>query len=666
MAKIKKNVLTRNKKKNAEKKYASNEYEEAKHLYMQVVKIDQNDIDAWEKLVEINMALGLYDEAENNCHHLIVLSPNKSRAYILSAGCMNSQGKILNALGYLQEAIKFNQNDPAIYYNIGVLQQKLGHDESAIDAYKTAIDLKPDLFAAMNNIGMILLSQKHYDEAIKYLNNAVKITQDDASIYYNLGNAYISRGSYTDAAENYKKAIRISGGHANALSSLGAAESELGEVENALSHHEKAVSIDPNNVGILYRYGKLLHDLFRYEDAIKVFNRIYGINPENQKAICGISASYEKLGKYEDALSILQPILKMDATSINADVAIILASLCNHNNSCVSAIELLKEKYEQQEGISREQKILLGFSLGKLHDSNGMYDQAFKYYTKSNALKNEEIKDIKISYEGITAAINVFSATNTQKYPRSESISNQPVFIVGMPRSGTSLVEQILASHKDVFGAGELLFIEEIAEQLSIYPECSMPYPECITEVTTKILTDESENYLNKINTLATGNPKRITNKAPGNYRYLGLIKMLFPKASIIHCVRNPLDTCLSIYFQNFGNLQPYAYDLKKIARHYCYYKKIIDHWKSIPDIEIYEIKYESLVENQEECSRNLVEHCGLEWDENCLQFHNNKRQLNTASYDQIRQPIYTKSVNRYRHYVKYIKDLENILTTIG
>ena len=239
------------------------------------------------------------------------------------------------------------------------------------------------------------------------------------------------------------------------------------------------------------------------------------------------------------------------------------------------------------------------------------------------------------------------------------NISNTPVFIVGVPRSGTSLVEQILSSHSDVFGAGELTWVGVVASSIQDNLKTDTHYPECIQELTKSNINGLAEQYLRYLHTLAN-NESRITDKMPNNFLHLGLIHILFPNARIIHCRRDPRDTCVSIYTEYFPDGLPYSYNLLKLGAFYKQYERIMDHWRTVIGAGlIIDIDYENLVKNQEEESRRLVKFIGLDWDDSCMDFYRKKRRVNTVSNLQVKKPMYSSSIGRWKHYEKYLQTLD-------
>ncbi len=261
----------------------------------------------------------------------------------------------------------------------------------------------------------------------------------------------------------------------------------------------------------------------------------------------------------------------------------------------------------------------------------------------------------------IDRLIAAFTPERLQSLPRAQHDSKTPVFILGMPRSGTSLVEQILASHPQVHGAGELNNIMRLESGMPDLVGGGKRFPDGLNKLTQEHVDELASHYLEHLAELSP-DALRVTDKMPNNFLHLGTIQLLFPDARIIHCMRDPLDTCLSCYFQNFFAQHPYTNDLGHLGAYYNGYERLMAHWKQTLDLPIFDIRYEDLVENQETKSREMIEFIGLEWDEACLKFHENKRIGRTASYDQVRQPIYKGSVARWRNYESHLEPLRKAL----
>jgi hypothetical protein len=307
----------------------------------------------------------------------------------------------------------------------------------------------------------------------------------------------------------------------------------------------------------------------------------------------------------------------------------------------------------------------LHFALGKLQDELADYDAAFANFAAGNGIEKRPFDHLAnaVFFEHIK---DTYAREKTH-LAVSNNDSTVPIFIVGMPRSGTSLVEQILASHPRVYGAGELTAINYLMTHFDLLTG-NATFPSGAATVSVTVLNEISHKHIKHLRALSDEagmkDVLRVTDKMPHNFICLGLIAQLFPKAKIIHCQRDPLDTCLSIYFQHFNTHHAYANDLTALGQYYRQYDSLMKHWQAVlpSTMPILNINYEALVADQATWSRRLIEFAGLDWDEACMRFFNAKRNVNTPSYDQVRKPIYTKSVERWRHYDAHIASLKHAL----
>ena len=290
------------------------------------------------------------------------------------------------------------------------------------------------------------------------------------------------------------------------------------------------------------------------------------------------------------------------------------------------------------------------------------YGDAFEHYRNGNLLK-DVVFDIHGYTKHVDALIENFDRQHFQRTTDWGNPSDVPVFILGMPRSGTSLVEQILASHSRVHGSGEREEMLQLADRLSEHVNDSRPYPACVDALTEDLSRDIAGHFLGVLKR-ADPHAARITDKMPGNFHHVGLIATLFPNAKIIHCRRDPRDTCLSIFFGDFVGNHPYSYDLTNLGRYYRQYERVMAHWHDVLPGRILDVKYENLVDKQEDWSRRMVKFCGLDWESGCLDFHKNTRNVRTRSNAQVRQPIYRSSIERWRPYEAHLEPLMTALAS--
>jgi hypothetical protein len=362
---------------------------------------------------------------------------------------------------------------------------------------------------------------------------------------------------------------------------------------------------------------------------------------------------FERMGDYDKAWAVVATRFGRDGV---APGTVVLASrVCHRVGECERVVPVLKALLADEQ-VSDSERRGLYFALGALQDRLGNYDAAFAAYAAGNDLKRmgySEGKDAAF----VTSLAAVFDSNRYRVMQPASGTGQVPVFIVGMPRSGTSLLEQILCSHPQVVGAGESLALGRLVERLGDITGTDSVFPEAVLHLDATTLATLADEYLAE---LTTGAPAalRVTDKMPHNFAYIGLIRLMFPDARIIHCVRDPVDTCLSCYFQDFSGFHNYAYDLLHLGGHYLQYRKIMHLWAETLKIPMLEMSYENLVEQPEEQVRTLLDYCGLAWDDACLRFHESGRTIRTASYNQVRTPLYATSYGRWRNYHKHLGPL--------
>ena len=581
-----------------------------------------------------------------------ILRSRKKKIIALAQG-----GQFTEANNMCQALCRRDPKDAEIWLLSGAINGQLGEYNTAIECCHKAIKLQPDYLEAWYNLAQSYMHCNRTHEAIAAYKKTIELKNDYVEAHYNLGYALELTGNYEAAMNCYRKAISIKPDYAEAYCNLGNLMNNLGQGSNgeALRYLQLALKINPAYMqGQLY-LGKALHQNGQIEEALETFDRILEKEPDNIEAISAKAMAWEKQGNYDQARLLLEPLLDC----VDPNIANAFAAVATHHNKTNEAIVVL-EKALQQTSLTKSDARTLHFRLGKLLDKAGDYDSAFDHFQSGNSL---QLTDYNITsdlshFDDIAA---FFSKQRMTDLPRSEQQSQIPVFIVGMPRSGTTLVEQILDSHPDVFGAGELVLVEETASTIGARIAPASKYPTNLEKVTEKILDEFSNRHTTRLKEFSQ-TALRIVDKMPHNFRYLALIELLFPNAHIIHCTRHPLDTCLSIYTYDFNAIHGYSRNLNWLGQYYRKYKELMDYWEQILHIPVMQIKYEDLVLNQEQTTRQLIDFCGLSWNQSCLNFFNNKRSVNTISYDQVRRPIYKQSLERWRNYESHLAPLKNAL----
>jgi tetratricopeptide (TPR) repeat protein len=490
------------------------------------------------------------------------------------------------------------------------------------------------------------LAVPHYREVIRRQPRHVEA-------YVKFSRLLMVLGRSQAASDCLRRALRQCPDDRDVLRLLPQALRDCGEFDAAIECLEKIVQSSPESAEAHFNLGLTLEDQGKLDEAFECFGHALRLNPRFTQAAVSRAGIMEKKGQMREAYEIAQPLA--EAPDAEVDAVVLCAGLERQLGQPAEAVDRLQTMLRRKE-LTNKWRIVAHTQLGQLHDSLGQYEQAFSHFRNANQLKPGNF-DIKRHARMIDQIIIACGHQALASLPRARDRGSLPVFIVGMPRSGTSLVEQILASHPQVFGAGELTDIDRLAETLPSRLGTRSPFPQCLNELTQHVVDQLADEYLSILRALSS-TARYVTDKMPHNYFHVGFIRLLFPTAPIVHCRRDWRDTCLSCYFSNFLASQTFANDLTCLRDYYQQYEKLMRHWDRTLEVPMFEVCYEDLVHHPEPICRELISDLGLEWDEQCLRFHQSDRFMNTASYQQVRRPIYTKSVGRWRNYEKFLGPL--------
>lgn len=636
-----------------------NRFPEAIPLFRKACQINKNDVESWHALGGLYGQLGLFEDAEACCRRAIKIQPNLSEAHDNLGVALLEMGKAQEAVSCHQCAIRHNPRSFQAQFHLGNAYRAIEDYAHAETCYLESIKLNSNMVEAHNNLGNTLLQLERPEEAEQYLKKVIVINPTFPGVYENLARAQQEQGDLSAAISSLRTGLRYKPTSHSINLQLGGIYIELGKLNESVACLEKAIALKPDYFNAYGTLGGVLTQQGRLEEALRIYQHVLTLKPESPEAICAIADIYEKQGDYENAYKTLHKVI--DEHPDNADIAISLGLLSKNitiDEEGLRKIEDVIRKMEyvlnHNDHLENDTYIPLRTLLGTLYDKTGQYDKAFHNYARANEKVRYPV-DLVVYEQEINNLIEAFLSGFSNSVSPTGNPSNIPIFIVGMPRSGTTLVEQILCSHPSVYGAGELEHMLDIARALPNYPNC-------VGTLSEAAINSAADDYLEKLCAESDSAALRVTDKMPHNFLNLGLIQVLFPQASVIHCQREPIDTCLSCYFQNFGARHPYTNKLADLASYYKLYERMMQHWKDVLRIPILEIHYEDLIDNFEDQSRSIIEFCGLEWDDRCLRFHENKRIVKTASYSQVRKPIYKNSVGRWKNYEAFIEPLTSAL----
>jgi tetratricopeptide (TPR) repeat protein len=618
---------------------------------------------------------GRHSELESRARLLLERHPDAGVIWQLLGLALRMQGK--DALPALQRATELLPDDAAAHNNLGNALGQRERYEDAVASYRRALALNPAFAQAYNNLGYVLRALGRLDEAVDSYRRSLQIKPDYAEAHHNLGDAWLGLGRYDDAVSSYRRALALRPEFVEARHNLGNALLELGQLDDATASYRRALELNPNFAEAHNNLGNVLRSLGQLDNALASYRSALAIRPDFAEAHSNLAIALRLAGQAAQAEASCHRALAIDR-NLAATIAV-LAELNADQGRFAEAEELFRraiaiepETAEAWVGISRLRKmtagdaawaaqaqhiagrslpprkeVLLRYALGKYFDDLKDFEQAFANYQRANELtgRYRTLYDRQQLTQSVDLIIRSFDRAWLSRARVNANTSARPVFIVGMMRSGTTLAEQILATHRSIHGAGELVFWNSAAAGAAH----------------SAALPGLAADYLRLLQTLSA-DALRVVDKMPGNFLHLGLIHAALPRAHIIHMRRNPIDTCLSIYFQHFEAFHSYATDLENLAHYYGEYLRLMQHWRSIlPAQAMLDLPYEALVDDPEAWSRKMVEFIGLPWDPQCIDFHHTSRSVITASKWQVRQAISRSSVERWRNYERFVGPLRQL-----
>ncbi len=601
--------------------------QEAESICHTVLAQRPDHVRALRLMAEIRLRERRLEEAEEYINAAIALDPEDPKILNQRGRLRNNRGQLTEAEADFRRALELDPTFADAYNNLGHVLRRTGYEDAAEQCFRKALARDPEHSAANLNLGAAVFEQDKPEAAIRLLERGLKEDMVNVAGRYNLGLAYHQVGRFDEAVYTYRQVIAAGVTDPDAYSNLASALQAMGDLEGAISGFETALQI----------------------------------KADHSPSLAGLAGVLEITERYDQGVSVLASHLKRGTATPNMHVA--YANLLRRMERGREALRHLAP-LATADGLNDIERTAVMFTLGDLLDDMGEYERAFVAYSKANRLRGA-----RYSREGrerdVGRLMDTFSAERLVSLPRSGRETETPVFIVGMPRSGTSLVEQILATHSRIHGAGELRDIGLLAIRLGSNDD-NVPYPECVLDLDIRKLRESSGPYLSRLGGSRL-KVARVTDKMWQNFEHLGLIELMFPKARVIHCLRDPVDTGMSCYQQSFGTAgPPFSYDLADIGHYYGQYRRLMDHWQAVSGLRMTSVAYEDIVEDLEGESRRLVEFIGLDWEEDCLRFYENPRIVRTASHAQVRRPLYTSSIGRSDRYREHLGPLVDSLRAGG
>ena len=592
-------------------------------------------------------------------------------------------GRVDDAVAAGRRAIEINPNYAGALSNLGIALFDQGKFEEALELYNRAISIEGAFAQAYSNRGNALQRLKRFAEAEKDYRRAIELQPSFADAWNNLGTCLRELKRSEDAETVYRKALEFAPNNPDTLDNLALALKDLERLDEAADLMRRAITIESHDEKLFVHYATVLLDQHKTGEAAAANERALALNADNHDAVnlagriaFGRGDLAAALANYRRALALkpdladaynnMGNVLKelgqlqeahgayLEAIRLDPNIAGVYVNLADSKKFTPGDphLEMIETLAAKSEGLSKTDRLQLDFALGKAYSDLKDYRRSFAHLVAGNAAKRAAITYDEAS---AFALFDRIEATFTRELMAKKSgggdPSRMPIFVIGMPRSGTTLIEQIIASHPLVHGAGELQAFNDVILNVRGPDGNTIRYPDFVPSLDAQALRQIGARYVAEVRKLApTG--ERVTDKMPSNYYFAGLIHLALPNAKIIHSVRNPVDTCISCFSKLFSAEQNHTYDLAELGRYYRRYERLMAHWRRVlPAQSILEVRYEDVVADLEGQARRIIAYCDLPWDARCLSFHETERPVRTASATQVRQPIYKSAVNRWRVY---------------
>jgi tetratricopeptide (TPR) repeat protein len=615
---------------------------EAENCYRQALALKPDLLQAQISLANLLRGLRRPQEAAELYRLMTQSHPGLAIAHVGLARALFDLRRLDEAVAEFRRALEINPNMAEVHDNLGHVLRELQLPREALESCQRALQIDPNLAAAHSNLGNALLDLGKTAEAETSYRRALAIAPDRAEVHSNLAKLLLDVGRTEESIVSARRALELAPGLGGAHEHLANALLNV-NIEEAVRHYRAALESSPNDAELHNRLGIALRLLGRTDEGEASIRKALELRPGYAPALAALAELRADRGEFEEAEDLFKQALASQSDLSDAWVGLSrLRKFTTADADWLAQAERLVE----QSGNPRE-AAALGYAVGKYYDEIDDPDRAFASYRRANEIARRHARayDRQAVEQQVDALIAAYGRSRVAVTGATQT--RRPVLIVGMPRSGTSLTEQILASHPSVFGAGELSYWHSASAALRRTPV-----------VDDAAIREAGAGY-ERLLLEYSSDAARVVDKMPTNFLELGLIHLAAPGARIVHMQRDPIDTCLSIYFQDFRSTLAYANDLDDLAHFYREYERLMDHWRRVlPEDVLLEVPYESLTEDLERWTRRILEFVDLPWDQRCLEFHQTRRSVVTASKWQVRQKINRSSVARWRRYAAHIAPL--------
>jgi len=631
-----------------------------------------------------------YIQASEQLNEILKVFPNELNSIYLLIDCYIKSNNPIKALEFTHSALNIKNDDKKLLQLEIRLNEYLERDSESIHLLKIFIDKFSDL-GALKHLSNLLVKQDKSDEADELIKNFFENNEDYGLLYKGVRHLHASR--YRKAEDAFKKvliedennidALRFmgilafkSGNHdiAEAMltkalkldptyslvwANLAQVFSVTGQLDKAKKSFKNILNMEPKNGLIWAEYGTVLTKLANYEEGRDAYLKALEFKPDSPRVHLSLGHVYKTMGEIDNSIDSYKNTILQNNLSGEA-----YWSLANLKTYSFSENEIKDMEDTLKGDMSDIERSQMHFALGKAYEVKKDFDKSFKNYYEGNKVKKGLIKySSDDTTDNTKRILNFFNEENIQKLAKSSTEDRDPIFVLGMPRSGSTLVDQIISSHSKVDGTQELPNIIKIAAELNTNNQNN--YPEVLKELNECKLSNLGKDYISETAWARDSAPFFI-DKMPNNFIHIGLIKTILPNAKIIDTRRDPMDTCFSCFKQFFARGQLFTYSLEDLGNYYTDYIRAMNHWHNVYGKDIYTVHYDNVINETEETIRELIDYCELPFEKECLEFYNSSRPVKTPSAEQVRQPIYKSGLNYWKNYEKHLLPLKKIIDEIN
>jgi tetratricopeptide (TPR) repeat protein len=609
--------------------------------------------------VEVLRKSGKVDDAIQAGKRAVRLAPSSSNAHSNLGLAYYDAEDLIEAEASQKRALSFDREFVAALNNLGSIAHDNDDDVAAIKYYRAVLKAKPDYLETVNNLISILIETEALDDARDLADQYLIRAPKSSELHRNRGRLYALSADWDNAEKRFRDAIALDETKADAYVGLAQVLYEKNHADLALLEAEKAQRLDPEHAPSYHYIAMCKAQLGDIDAGFTNYNKALHLNPDFTTSMIALGHLEMENGDFKAARLWFEQAATHERAHLSAHISLARLDKITPQDPTLLALEAALPDLDTMQP---EQAVALHYALGKCREDLKQDEAAFSHFEKGAAIKRGLVKFDPNEVEETTKDIIATFTPDFIENMRSSAInSDQPIFVVGMPRSGTTLTESILAAHPMVFGAGELSDLHVLFSDRQYGGDKKTG--SLIAKLSRTELTNRISQFVEQVDARAP-NSARIVDKMPANFQLVGLIHALLPNAKIIHIARNPFDTCLSCFTRVFERSQYHSYDQVELGRYFNAYVALMNHWKStLPKGSFHTVHYENLVDDIETEARQMIAHCGLKWDDACLEFYKGERRVRTASVHQVRQPLYTTSKEKWR---KYETQLTPLIKTIG